>query len=91
VNLTVGTTAVPIPLESAPRGPRWSQGKLLVVNLGDGVGVGGIVYLGRDSDLTAETGYPIPAGEELDLPLDQALGGLYLISDRADTDVRYFV
>lgn len=87
MNLLVGTSAVPIPLESAPRGPRWSQGKLLVVNHGPELG---IVYLGRDSDVTTETGLPIPAGEGVDLPLDQAMGGLYLISDRADTDVRYF-
>ena len=79
MNITVGTTPVPIPLESAPRGPRWSQGKLLVTNLGLDT-----VYLGRDSDVTTGTGFPIPTGAIQDLSLD-------LISEGADTDVRYFV
>lgn len=77
-NITVGTTAVELPLGAGARP--------LIQNLG-----AGNLYLGRRSTVTSSTGIKLVPGATYEFPADLGLSGgsVWLIADAAGTDVRY--
>lgn len=89
MNITVGTTALPLPLPPT--------GAPTVQNLGPGV-----LYFDRVDTVTPETGIRIEPGAIYTLPTttdpygrgprgNPAIGPIWLVSSAADTDVRFFV
>jgi hypothetical protein len=76
----VGTVPVRLPVQGTTRP--------MIQNLGPG-----IVYMDRDEDVDATTGIKLEVGDVYEFPTDVSAGGssVYLISDTADTDVRYMV
>lgn len=77
MQLTVGTAAVPVPYDSDSR--------LSLQNLGPG-----ILYIDTQATVTAATGVQIAVGGGYESPVVGDRGGkFYLISDTANTDVRY--
>jgi len=80
MNLTVGTTAVSLGLDS--------QSTPVIQNLGPGV-----VYMDNTEDVTTATGLRLAVGDTYEFfrDLNQAGGEIFLVSDTAGTDVRIMV